>query len=453
MKKAEIQSFRLVGLFVIFSLILLFMTTITGPLASLYYSDYFSLIRDHWKIPFQLLRPLHTFTAMTWVFVSGLAFVLYFLLLHHSEKAELIKSRFKTVFVLWLLAGLLGIASLFNLNFTGREYIIFPPYVSLFVMGGWLIYGFTFFSLSGLKRTDWPIYKWMWGTSIFLFITSFTEGHFYLLESISVLPLRDMAIEWKSYGSLVGSFNLIVYGNLIFFSERITGDKEYAFSRKAFLLFIIGTLNSFTNSVHHTYHLPQGHWAKTFAFVVSMLEVIIFIKVFFDLWGLKKVIKLKEKYPLAAFFMASATLWTFIQLAMGILLSIPPLNSVVHGTTVVLAHSMGAMIGIDTMAQLAVLSFLYQELFPGRQSPARILFLQCLIVFLNLALILFSIILIFQGIQSGMTLHGEGLLPSTLTFSDFFSKAFPMSGFLISFCLGAIALSGIFDWHKARNVI
>ena len=36
--------------------------------------------------------------------------------------------------------------------------------------------------------------------------------------------MRDMAVEWKSYGSLVGSFNLIVYGNLIYLSEKISFD-------------------------------------------------------------------------------------------------------------------------------------------------------------------------------------------------------------------------------------
>lgn len=453
MNTQQVSSKKIIGLYVCFSLVLLLITATAGSLSSVYYSEYFSILRDNLKIPFQVLRPIHTFAAMTWIFVSAISFVVYYLFLHEEGNRKKLINQFRVILLLWASAGLISLALLFMGKFTGRAYLIFPPAVSVLIFIGWIFYGYSYFSRINFIPHHWPVYKWMWGTSIFLFIASFLEGHLYLFDFFSSQPTRDMAVEWKSYGALMGSFNLIVYGNLMYLAETITGNKQYAHSKKAFFLYIIGTLNSFTNYVHHTYHLPESSLAKTFSFVVSMLEVIILVKVFYDLWGIKKTLALREKHPVPALFMASATFWTFFQLVLGIIISIPPLNSLIHGTTVVLAHSMGTMIGIDTMAQLAIIAFLQQVILKKNLTVLKKYFNYITISVLNISLMFFWIILISEGVNSSRIARAEGILQSSLTFSSFFKTAFPLVGFILFFCFALISLVGIFDWFKERNTI
>jgi len=181
--------------------------------------------------------------------------------------------------------GLAGAGILFTLPFgmtSGREYVGFYPVFSLLIVAGWLSMAVTFFSKVARSFWSQPVYVYMWATGIVYFLYAFAEAHAYLIPTIGERPVVDLQIQWKSCGSLVASFNMLVYGTLIYLAERISKDTSYARSTKGFALMGVGMLNSFTNYAHHTYHIPQSDIVQWIAFVVSMLEIIILLSVFYD---------------------------------------------------------------------------------------------------------------------------------------------------------------------------
>ncbi len=252
--------------------------------------------------------------------------------------------------------------------------------------------------------------------------------------------MRDLAIQWKSYGTLVGSFNLIVYGGIIYLGEQLTGDRAYGHSRLAFFLFFVGILNSFTNYGHHTYHIPQTEWVKWIAFIVSMTEIIILFKVLWDLVTLKKLWGGHGRGPhrLAVLLLCATTLWTFLQLILSILISIPPVNTLFHGTHIIVAHSMGSMIGIDSFALMAVGAFLFQKYRQTEASPRLGVFQAWSVGFLNLGLFVLWGGLVHTGFHSGMRLYFEGILPQASQFPPYLGSVFIITGLVITLSAGIL---------------
>jgi hypothetical protein len=152
----------------------------------------------------------------------------------------------------------------------------------------------------------------------------------------------------------------------VYIGEKMTGDKSYGHSKLAYALFGVGLLNSFTNFGHHSYHLPQSSWVNWISFVVSMTEIAILARCINDVWCLMRDGSGEPNATKTAF--NSAKWWTFAILFSSILISVPPLNSVIHGTYVVTGHAMGATIGIDTMVLLAAVAWLLKEFVAARDG-------------------------------------------------------------------------------------
>ena len=51
-------------------------------------------------------------------------------------------------------------------------------------------------------------------------------------------------------------------------------------------------------------------------------------------------------------FLFAADIWVFINLVLALVISVPAFNLFTHGTHVIVAHTMGATIGINTMILL-----------------------------------------------------------------------------------------------------
>jgi len=449
----EAETTKIVSTFIISALVLLLLTVGSGLLGSIYYSKYFPILSSL-GIPFQTLRPFHTVAAVTWIYMGGLAVVFSFLFSQSKQdhlKQNAIFRRTKLQLKIWLLAGILAFGSLIFQFYTGREYIVFHPIISILILWGWILYARSFFQVVGFNLKKQPVYIWMLITSIFLFIYSFVEAHAYLLSYFETYPLRDIAVQWKSYGALVGSFNLIVYGSLIYVASRLTKEMDYAYSNTAFFLFFIGTLNSFTNFAHHTYHIPQSLWVKWIAFSISMLEIIILFKVLLDMFGLKKMWQLKERFPQTTLLLLLTTIWTALQLILSLLISVPPLNSFVHGTLIVLAHSMGTTIGIDTMAVLAGIALLVQQHRKMLNIPQPSLSQTGLpIAIFNIGLLILWLNLIYEGLRTGVMLFDNQVIPSILIFSKYFSTLFLMGGGMILLGIFWIVISWIWSTCNKR---
>jgi nitric oxide reductase subunit B len=332
-----------------------------GALSALHYIPSLSAALNEAGLILPNLRPIHTSFASLWIFGGSIAVIYHWLATGPEGLRAGDRRRFWFHTVCWLLAGA-GILFTLPLGITsGREYLGFHPAFSVLLLAGWL--ALTWNVLARLRHGFWgqPVYVWFWGIGALFFIYTFVEGHAYLLPQVFANPVRDLQIQWKSCGTLVGSFNFLMYGSLIYVGERLSKDRSYAQSPIAFWLFGVGCLNSFTNYAHHTYHLPQTESVKWVAFVVSMAEIVILFKVVADL--LQRV---RQRRP-AAFcgrgtWLVAAKWWTAVMLATSILISVPNLNSIVHGTQVVMAHAMGATVGIDTLVLLGTSCWLIGEL-------------------------------------------------------------------------------------------
>jgi len=314
------------------------------------------------------IRPIHTTFASAWIFLGGVACMTKFLADTFGEPTRADRLRFRVQMVCWGLAGLGILISLSLGVSTGREYLGFHPVFSVLILTGWLLFAWTF--LRRVLPGFWgrPVYVYMWTAGVLYFIYTFSEGHAWLLPWVRHQPVADIAIQWKSCGTLVASFNQIVYGCLIFTGERISGDKHIAQSKLSFSLFGIGLLNSFTNYAHHTYHLPQSDIIKWVAFLVSMLEIIILVQLFRELTAaIANKRKAAPDYDTSAHLFGVSKKWTFGLLMLALLISVPPLNTFIHGTHVVMAHAMGSELAIDSYILFGVFAWMLCQLFPKRE--------------------------------------------------------------------------------------
>ncbi|MCP5070756.1 MAG: cbb3-type cytochrome c oxidase subunit I, partial [bacterium] len=323
------------------------------------------------------------------------------------------------------------------------EYIGFHPAISALILAGWLAFLWTF--LRRVARGFWgrPAYVYMWTIGAVLFVYTFTEAHAHLLPFVSSQPVADTQIQWKSCGTLVASFNQMVYGCLLYVGERLSGDRHAAQSRSAFALLGIGVLNSFTNYAHHTYHLPQSHLIKWVAFSVSMLEIII-------LWSLLRgiVAGIQRGRPLGQNFVATTRLfslskgWNAFLLPVALLISVPPLNALIHGTHVVMAHAMGSELAIDSYILLGVFAWLLASLFPKRESIESVInapLVRRTLFVLNTALILLVACLLVGGLAVGVTRYLGQPRPQWM-------KAFPVAFALLGGIVGYGLLRIVTAW-------
>lgn len=340
-----------------------------GAAAALHYIPDAAMLLNGWGIGLAQLRPIHTSFASLWIFGASVAVIYHWLTTSHGglQRSDRLRFRFHTV--CWLTAGLGIFVTLLAGISTGREYLGFHPAFSAILLAGWLAFAWTF--LERLAHGFWaqPVYIWFWTIGILYFVYTFVEGHSYLMPAVFEQPVRDLQLQWKSCGTLVGSFNFLMYGSLTYVGERLSGDKKYAQSSTAFWLFGVGCLNSFTNFAHHTYHLPQVEIVKWIAFIVSMMEVIILLKLIVDIG--RMVAKRQPKaFCGRGGWLVHAKWWTTAMLLSSIVISVPHWNSVIHGTQVIVGHAMGTTIGIDTMVLLGCSSWLVCELSGGRGLDA-----------------------------------------------------------------------------------
>ncbi len=347
------------------SLVALGIALLSGVMGILYYIPAVARIMQRLGLHFTFLRPMHTTFVAAFIFLGGIAVVHRYLEDVAGPMGRAERLRLRVQVVLWAIAGLGIFVSLIAGIFSGREYIGFHPVLSIPIFLGWLCFAWNFFSHLGKGLLGRPVHVTMWAVGVLFFIYTFIEQHAWVMPGVFSDPLVDIRVQWKATGTLVGSFNLFVYGSMYFIACKISGDESYAHSRLAYALFGVGLLNSFTNFGHHTYHLPQSHTVKWISFVISMTEIIILARV---VWDIAAMIKARLPGPANAtqLFMNAAKWWTAFILVTAILISVPPVNALIHGTTVVMGHGMGAEIGIDAMALFAALSWMLSEIVSRR---------------------------------------------------------------------------------------
>jgi nitric oxide reductase subunit B len=411
-----------------------------GAFAALYYVRPLAVQMQSLGLSLVQLRPLHTTFASAWLFLGAVACVTHFL--HQdtrsgggspNDESSGERLRFRLQMSCWGVAGLGALVTLpFGIT-SGREYLGFHPALSVPIAIGWVLFAWSFFAR--VRHGFWqrPAYVYMWAVGTVYFLWTFAEGHAWLLPGVREHPVADLQIQWKSCGTLVAAFNQMVYGSLMYIGERRSGDKRPAQSRAAFALLGIGLLNSFTNYAHHTYHLPQSHMIKWVSFVVSMLEVIILVIVFREVTAaMARTRRQHEAAPtLTDRLFTLSKGWNLFLLSVALLISVPPLNTLIHGTHVVMAHAMGSEIAIDSYILLGVFAAILSELFPKREvrefhidGPAARRWLGVL----NASLAGLVALLLVRGLTTGVTRYLGQPEPE---WAGVFSTWFPLLGFAV----------------------
>ncbi|MCC7298301.1 MAG: cbb3-type cytochrome c oxidase subunit I [Bacteroidia bacterium] len=372
------------GLFLRTGLLLLSIGLIFGLTGALQYI-LLGFIKQY--ISFEKIRPLHVSSVVFWIILGAIGSVLSYVQQHSGKKLHS-EILLKIQFYIFCVSIISILISYFFGVFGGREYWEFNPLFALPIGIGWILFIINFVKTLGSFKNQ-PVYVWMWLTGIVFFLFTFLESYLWLFPYFSDNVVNDMTIQWKSYGSMVGSWNQLIYGSSIFLMAKISGDKSIGYSKISFALYFTGLTNLTFNWGHHIYTLPTHDYIKHISYIISMTELILIGRIIYK-WRLT-VSEARKHFHIVSFrFLSAADFWVFLTLLLAILMSIPGINVYTHGTHVTVAHTMGATIGINSFLLLAV-AF---DIFPRNNKYLSLAFWIA-----NISLLIFWISLIIAGIE------------------------------------------------------
>ena len=392
------------------------------------------------ELLFTKTRPLHVSLVVAWIFLIAIGGI--YLYLPRQQNLKLWSPRAANVhFWVFVVTGLAILTSYLAGKFGGREYFEYPAALSIPIFLTWILFGVNYFKTVSKSKGPWPVYYWMWATGIIFFFITFCEAYLWLIPYFRESMIREIIVQWKSYGALTGSWNMLVYGTAIYVASRIAGDKEIATSKLAYSLFFLGLFNLVFGWAHHTYLVPSQTWIRTFAYMVSMTELLILGKILWD-WRASLQAYQKHKYCNAYRFLFAADIWIFINLILALLISVPALNLITHGTHITVAHAMGSTIGINTMILLASIFYVIREELPQQVHADCTRQVRIGYWTANISLAVFFSALVLAGLGKGLYTGGS--------FQDMMLQIRP---FLLVFAVSGIGLMlglWVVLWHAFR---
>ena len=424
-----------------FVLLLLISTLVFGVLSSwayLYPESY------NQYLPFYQLRPVHTSSALFFIISAGTLCIMLFSKDVLGRDAT--KGLPEKLFIVTWIATILVIFIFYGLKkFGGREYWEFPGWLAFPLLFSWclLMAGYVrgWYNCTDKK----PLYVWMWTTGIFFFFLTFIEQNLWQLPWFRQSFLRELTVQWKANGSMVGAWNQMVYGSSLYLMVKISGDKSIAGNNKAFFFYFLGFTNLMFNWGHHIYNLPAHGWIRHISYAISITEWLIFISI---IRGFKSKLaesrKLKHLLPYK--FLIAAEFWVFANLTLALFMSIPAVNRYTHGTHITVAHAMGTTIGINTMILLGVLGYAFDidRLSIKRKKVFAFAYnlVQGSLLVFWLSLILAGALKGYRSVAMNMTVHQEIMEPVNPVL-----KIFATAGIGVAVGLGII----VFYYWQAVN--
>jgi nitric oxide reductase subunit B len=311
------------------------------------------------QLSFQKTRPLHVYLVITWLFTGAQAGVYYYLPRVANRNIYWPKGVWLH-FILQLTVSFFVITCFFLGYFGGREYLEFPPLLGAFIMLSWLPFTINFFFTLKPNFKTAPVYIWMWSTGIIFFFITLSESYLWLFDFFHTNIVRDVTVQWKALGSMVGSWNMLIYGTGMYVMEKTSGNDKPAKSTLAFFFYFLGLTNLMFNWGHHTYIVPAAPWIKMVAYIISMTELLILANI---IWQWRKTMnEARKNYHRMSYRLLSyADGWILLNLTLAIIISVPAWNYYTHGTHITVAHAMGATIGINTMLLLASVFYIIKK--------------------------------------------------------------------------------------------
>lgn len=378
-------------IFIGFSLIMLLTTLFFGMVSSFafLYPEFYNKF-----LPFYQLRPMHVSAALFWIISGAVACIL-------SLSKETFSSREnsagKAFVVVWI-ASIVTVFIFYSFRkFGGREYWEFPPFLCIPILAAWLLLMRSYFKEWQKRERKTPLYVWMWTTGIVFFLFTFLEQNLYQIPWFREGFLRELTVQWKSNGAMVGAWNQMIYGSSLLLMVKISGDQQIARSKKAFFFYFLGLTNLMFNWGHHIYNLPTASWIRHVSYGISMTEWLFFINI---IHGFRTKLSEQRKFRhlLTYRFLTASEYWVFANLCLALMMSIPAINRYTHGTHITVAHAMGTTIGINTMILLATIGYILKiDKATSRQKE----YIRKGTSIANLSLILFWLSLIVAGILKG----------------------------------------------------
>lgn len=399
------------------------------------------------QLSFEKTRPIHVSSVVFWILFAATGSVLFYAQQMTGNKFYS-QRLVKTQLFLFLSAVILILICYFNGVFGGREYWEFPPALAILIIIGWLLFAINLIKSIGSFKNQ-PVYVWMWLTGAVGFLFIFSESYLWLLPYFQKDVVRDMTVQWKSYGSMVGCWNMLIYGAGFYLMEKISNDKSYAQSKIAFALFFLGFFNLLFNWSHHIYTLPISGIIKHVGYLVSMTELLILGRIIYK-WKGTVTQAQKFNHLISYRFLLAADVWVFINLTLAILMSIPAINIYTHGTHITVAHVMGTTIGINTMILMAVSFDILQDTCQSfiifERQIARGYWLA------NISLLVFLIALVGAGIERSVWQMSEHQIPFSSMMKSLipYFITFTFSGFLIFVGLGMVIVPLIWSFMKCH---
>jgi nitric oxide reductase subunit B len=386
-------------------------------------------------LSFERVRPLHVSSVVFWIILSAAGSVLCYVQQHTEKKtySTVLSGVQLAVFMLSILAILVSYCMGI---FGGREYWEFPPLLALPIVAGWILFIVNLVRSIGSFRNQ-PVYIWMWLTGACFFLFTFLESYLWVFPYFRNNVVNDMTIQWKSYGSMVGSWNMLIYGCSIFLMDKISGNKKYSHSKIAFVLYFVGLFNMMFNWGHHIYTLPTHAFVKHISYAVSMTELLILGRMLYQ-WKSALDIAKKHFYQSSYRFLLAADIWILLTLLLAIAMSIPAINIYTHGTHITVAHTMGATIGINSMLMLAVAFDILGETCNAAVPSKKLINRGYWTA--NIALAFFWLSLIAAGVLKAQWQMGDRSVPFNVLMEQLhpYFMVFMISGTFLTIGLGMV---------------
>jgi nitric oxide reductase subunit B len=335
-----------------FAIVLLLATLALGVLSSfafLYPEAY------NTYLPFYQLHAMHVSAALFWIISAAVACVWFY-----SRQAFQtdVSRRVTEVFAAAWTLTIVVIFIFYSLKkFGGREYWEFPPTLCIPLLAAWLLLMTGYFGAFRKAPNRKPYYILMWSTGICFFLITFIEQNLWQISWFRQSLLRDITIQWKANGSMVGAWNQMIYGTSLYIMVKISGDEKIAENKSVLFFYFLSLTNLMFNWGHHIYNLPASSWVRHVSYAISMTEWIFFLSI---IGGFKARLEERRKlrHLLSYKFLIAAEFWLYANLCLALMMSIPAINRYTHGTHITVAHAMGCTIGINTMILLAGLGYM-----------------------------------------------------------------------------------------------
>jgi len=300
-----------------------------------------SAASDAWLLlPLQNLRPMHTLFSIAGAIAGILAMTEAVIGKAHPGHRVSGAGTTLAMIILFVVSAALSIALGYG---SGREYVSWHPVASVPLLAAMAASALGIFRARMGLFHFFPEGAWLIGTGYAFVMLGLIESHLWLWPWVGLDSVRDLTVQWHGIDLLFAGMNVALYGAAaVLVSRRQPTPRSSSLYAIALfsLLFTFG---------HHHYASPQPGFLKTLAVLASLLAIVSFLRH-------ARAARRREAHGVAPIWQApvsAAATWTLVATGSGILLAIPQLNTLYHGTYAIVIHAMGSMIGVLFMLVIA----------------------------------------------------------------------------------------------------